>query len=263
LKDRVYIAVPTPGHIDKEALAGLLAPSTDPELTWSVRPEGHSLLTKTFNDHLCAAMNERSEHGWNKFVLHHSDVECEVGWLDKLRYAYYLSGAQVISAVLPIKDGRGVTSTAKRGKNGNIIRVTMHHLWGTPCLPDIFTIDNFEGNEEGDHLLLNTGLMMFDLNEEWVIPWMLSEGFCQRDRIFQDRDGKFVAACLPEDWGFSVYCDKNKIKTAATKTVKASHLGRFGFPNWRDWGNWQYDEGDSKHKASTLQNTDPIPSSER
>lgn len=251
ITERIFIAVPTMESVHKAALPGLTAPSNAAHRLWSVRPEGHSLLPKTFNDLLCMALNERRQYGWQYFVMHHSDLEAEVGFLDKLMDIYHYCrktyDARVLSVTIPIKDRRGITSTGKRGQNKNIVRVTQHHLWGEPCLPDVFGVESFADNAEGDHLLINTGLMVFNLNDEWVEPWVLDEAFCLRDKVFKDPvTGNFIATCMPEDWGFSVYCHRHNIKVMATKAIKVAHHGSFDFPNWHKWGNWEMDEGDKK-----------------
>ncbi len=243
MTERIFIAVPSMEHVHKNAVPGLCAPSTSGSRAFAVRVYGHSMLNKTFNDLVCMAMNERAEYGWRYFVMHHSDIEAEIGWLDKLMDEYRRVGADVLSAVMPIKDARGVTSTGRRDKDGRITRVTMDELWGGRPLPDTFCIDDLS-DAEGDHLLINTGLMVFDLEAPWVEPWLLAEGFCSTDKVFKDPvTGKLSASSFTEDWSFSEYCHTHGLKCMATKVIKCTHHGAAGYDNFRSWGDWKHDEG--------------------
>lgn len=243
MNERIFVAVPTPEHVHKRALPGLCAPSLSRTRAWCIRVEGHSMLNKSFNDLLCMAMNERSDYGWRYFVMHHSDIEAEIGWLDKLMDEYHRVGADVLSAVMPIKDPRGVTSTGWRNKAGVVTRVTMDELWGKEPLPMTFCIDDLS-DQEGDHLLINTGLMVFDMEASWVEPWLLAEGFCSTDKVFKDPvTGMFSASSFTEDWSFSEYCHAHDLKCMATKAVKCTHHGAAGYDNFRSWGEWKKDEG--------------------
>ena len=241
-QERIFIAVPTSEHIHKYALPGLCAPSRSPNRAWVVRPYGHSMLNKTFNDLLCMALNERKTHGWRYFVMHHADQESEIGWLDKLMDEYHRSGADVLSVVIAIKDRRGVVSTGLRGADGRITPFTVREVLDS--LPsDTFGIEDVP-HADGDHLVVNSGLMVFDLTASWVERWALDEAFCSVDKVFKDPvTGKFSASCLTEDWSFSAYCHLHGIRCKATKVVKVTHHGSAGFTNFERWGDRDRDEG--------------------
>jgi predicted O-methyltransferase YrrM len=131
--------------------------------------------------------------------------------------------------VIPIKDDRGMTSTAldapcgDRPQDWSPKRFSMTEIL---AMPPTFTDPN---------ILLNTGLFLLDLNA----PWLDLEKICFRfeDKIMRYR-GRLMAFMKPEDWNFSK--DARKLgctKQYATREVTVQHRGLTIFPNNQAWGN--------------------------
>src|SRR6185369_4047614 len=71
-----------------------------------------SLLCDNFNQFWALARNNYEAGCIDGFAMIHADVEAEGGWLDILHEEMLAVGADLISARIRIKDGRGFTSTA-------------------------------------------------------------------------------------------------------------------------------------------------------
>ena len=82
------------------------------------------------------------------------------------------------------------------------------------------------------NLLVNTGLMLFDLREPWVDGLV----FSIRDFI-QVKDGVPKAFVEPEDWRMSRYIHSQGYPVRATRAVELAHYGSLGWTN-----QWQTDE---------------------
>src|SRR5262245_17498739 len=77
---------------------------------------GGSLLASNFNRIWCYALNlvhhgERVDY----FAMLHDDIDPEKYWLDKLIDELEAQELDLLSVVVPIKDRRGMTSTALAG----------------------------------------------------------------------------------------------------------------------------------------------------
>jgi hypothetical protein len=113
-------------------------------------------------------------------------------FLDKMVDLMEKTGADVLSAVIPIKSQEGMTSTALDEPVGDmplewrVKRLTMREIFEK--YPPTFTTDT---------LLVNTGLMLVDLQKPWVFDESLV--FTIRDKILRYR-GQRVPAIVPEDW---------------------------------------------------------------
>src|SRR4051812_1607979 len=70
--------------------------------------EGLSLLPWNCNRHWCAALNHRRSDQLQWFAMLHADVAPEPWWLDKLIAEAEKQGADLLSAIVPIKDERGL-----------------------------------------------------------------------------------------------------------------------------------------------------------
>lgn len=222
----VLIGVPSyDGTIAAETAKGLLAPGT--KTRYTAMMHGSSLLCRGFNFMFSLALNAR-EQGVTHFLLHHADIGPEEGWLDKMMEIMKREGADVLSAVSPIKNQEGLTSTALdedwRGQTAFICprRLTLNELYND--FPPTFTHPK---------LLLNTALMLIDLSKPWV------ENICFRmeDRIIRNKDGKFEAGGCSEDWVFSRDARALGARLFVTREVTLNHFGRAMFPvNGNDWG---------------------------
>lgn len=164
---------PPSGH----AVPGRLASKRDPEgIQVDRRVTESSLLARGFNQ--CWAYALSAEYDY--FVMLHSDIVPQAGWLEKLIELIELSPAHqpsqrvydVVSTVIPIKGPLGITSTAV-GETHNIFgllkRLTMREVYK---LPETFTVaDIYESGLLPDSpvigtrgpLLVNTGCFIANL----------------------------------------------------------------------------------------------------
>lgn len=185
-----------------------------------------------FNELWCDALNSQS--GCEIFCMMHDDVIPPPGWLDVMVDELESSGADILSAVIPIKDFRGISSTAFMDKDtGKPQRLTM---------TEAQSLGTFTAEDAGfpnHHLLINTGLWVCRLNQDWNKEVC----FTIRDRIV-NIDGKYHAQGFSEDWMFGLWASKRGLKVMATTKVPVKHLGHFEYPAGA-WGEWQTD-----HSAS-------------
>jgi hypothetical protein len=231
----IFLAVPHYGELVPEAVPSLMQASTRPEKNRILlNTNGSSLLALNFNMLWTTALNKRESHKITHFAMHHSDVAAEAGWLDRLLAIMNGHHLDVISTILPIKDGKGLTSTGIYDTNGMITRKTMGEVENRDA-PLVFT------PTPPDKLVFNTGLWVCDFTK----PWVEKVCFTINDEIVRLSDGTFAATAMPEDWGFSLWCQDNGLRVGATNAVKATHYGRHGFPNQGAWGTWDTDKGDN------------------
>jgi hypothetical protein len=199
---------------------------------WDVKSShlGSSIAPHNFNCLLCEALNHRQSHRLRWFVMLHSDViPIAPSWLDDLLDLHAFSEADVISVVLPIKDGNGLTSTALDTDPWRPRRLTMTEIMDAP---ETFDCD-YARRTWGADLLVNTGLMAFRLDKDL---WPERVVFNFRCTIRRDEAGLFVADVEPEDWGFSRWCNAQGLKLVVTRRIPCLHKGRAEFNNCLAWG---------------------------
>lgn len=216
-----------------------------------------SLLNLAFNRCWANALNGRKEYGTTHFAMQHSDIIPIGGWCDVLIDEMDRNGADVCSAVVPIKDSRGLTSTGIRnGGTGDTRRLTMSEVFQ---LPETFTVEDLQeigihsaGREhsvKGDFLAINTGLWVCRFTEAWAEP-PIFPGFMSCDQIRRMDDGRAEAVCLPEDWAFSEWAYNHGLKVCATRKAPLVHFDgpasktTSEYRNDHVWGEWQTDQGD-------------------
>ncbi len=222
MKEEVFIGVPAYGNVVPEALPGLVVPTWGHGRTFTVIPHRDSLLAKAFNWLVCRALNEMRIFGWTHFLLHHADIGCEIGFLDRLLTEYHAHDLDVLSAVIPLKDDSDHVSMALKSLRGPGRNLTMAEVRRYPTTFDIESV----AHEPGDILLYNTGLMLFDLRRPWVRKWILEAPFTIRDWVVENPEtGDLEARCISEDWGFSAYCHQHGIRVKATRAVVVHHHG--------------------------------------
>lgn len=230
--------------------------------------KGCSLLASSFNGEWCTAWNNPDTDYW---CLVHGDIEPESGFLSKLVDELEENNLDVLHVVSPIKDDRGITSTAV-GRNDNewamVRRLALKEL---ELLPKTFTIEHCIKNlvwkddtpfadlldvnyTDPLCLLPNTGLMLVRR-----APWVHTfPGFTIRDRICQYKDGHIwppnfsseysltetpmvtnallITQVVSEDWNFGHWLARRGIRVGGTKAIKLGHWGDYVFPNFRWWG---------------------------
>lgn len=187
-----------------------------------------SFLPGSFNNCLIWGLDLRDRGIATHFAMIHSDIEpIEGGWLDQLWGEMQRTGATVVSAVSPIKNSEGKTSTAiaKRDQPWDIIR----HIYVDERndLPDTFgPADVCEPDEV---LLINTGLWLADLRHPF---WDTFAGFDTHCKI--DRDEEFRRKCYwrTEDWEWSRAMAEAGVEYRATWTVLLHHHGNMFWSNY-------------------------------
>ena len=201
----------------------------------------------------CGAMNllwvkalEEYEAGLlDYFLMLHSDIVVESsGWIDTLVDIMTRTGADIVSAVSPIKDLLGITSTAldepmsDHPPQYRVRRLSMAEIMRRePTFTD-------------PKLLLNDGVMLVDLSKAW----------CDKVHFHFDdtilwHHGKRMTFCAPEDWNFSRDARANGAKLLyATREIRLRHIGEMAFENGHVWGTMATDQDDPawpmwKHEA--------------
>lgn len=205
-----------------------------------VDPRSFSLIPYNFNLSWCECLNRRAEFEVDYFMMLHADVKPEPGFAGKMLAEMRRSGAHVLSAVVPFKNNSGLTSTALDFNVMDIPlelprRLTMREV---AKLPETFSLaDCREIDARAIHLLVNTGLMLVDLNFVHALGKdrkLLC--FAEYDWLVEDQDGKLAPRVLSEDWYFSRMAASMGGKVMATRKIHLTHLGPAEYPNYGEWG---------------------------
>lgn len=219
-----------------------------PSFTVGIRAS--SLLPLACNWLWCLALNARETY--SHFLMLHSDIIPESGFMGKLLEIMEIKRAQVVSVVTPIKDRRGLLSTAlirrpsdpRRLENGRLRRLTLAELeslpetFGAPELAKLW--DWGEARDGSPALLVNTGLMLADLRGEWAER----VNFEMLDGIAQSAGGHFAPQVRSEDWQFSLLAAAAGAHLVATRAVALEHAGLAHYANREAWGDWEHDRDD-------------------
>ncbi len=155
------------------------------------------------------------------FALIHADIGAEPGWLSILEDERQKINADVISAVVPIKDDRGLTSTSVDDTGDP-------WLWRRITFTDIHKMPKtFTDADCGGPLCLNTGLMLVKFG-----PWVLKETdgcldirFRFEHAVRKEANGKRRVLFKPDDWLLSRDFRAAGLKLAATRVVQLNHCG--------------------------------------
>lgn len=175
-----------------------------------------SLLGRCFNECWVHALNKRPEV--THFLMVHADIMVLTPkWPQKMVELMTINKADVLSAVMPIKTPKMVTSTALETDDPwNPRKILIEEL---QLYPQTWTQPD---------LLINTGLMLVDMRK----PWVEKVYFTIDDQIRKDETGKWIAECKPEDWNFSRMVKAEGGTVWATQEIKALHWGRRPHANW-------------------------------
>lgn len=223
---RVLVGMPGYTGLTGPAAAGFYCCTADRSLV-KLRMQTGSLLGHNHNLLWCQALNGWKSGELTHFAMQHSDVEPQAGWLDVLLAELESTGLDVLGVPVPLKDERGLTSTAVARDDGDRWRVRKRlSLTEIHALPETFT-----GADVGGPLLLNTGLWVCRLGE-----WAERCWFTINDEIGLGADGKYAARVEPEDWFFSRRLNELGVKVGCTRKVRLTHRGAMGFPNDAPWG---------------------------
>jgi hypothetical protein len=185
-----------------------------------------SLLTKGFNQLWCEALNRRKPLGLTHFLMVHSDIAIVTdSWLKKMLSIADEYGADVLSAVSPMKTADGLTSTAiELGEPFPVKRYTLYEVHAGPA------------TWTHEKLLVNTGVMLVDFRK----PWVERIRFTNTDEILE-REGKYEARSLPEDWQFSRDARALGAQVFATREIRVEHFGSLNYSSGHAWGRLKED----------------------
>ena len=159
-----------------------------------------------FNNLWASALNLAEAGQATHFAMLHCDIAAEEGWLDILAEELERFDADMISAIVPLKDARGVTSSGIADPADRwhpLRRFTMCECFR---LPETFSAA--DAGHKGACLLHNDGCWMADLRQEKFRreypDGRLVADFQFPREIFRDpADGKFHVRAESEDWFFS------------------------------------------------------------
>lgn len=197
--------------------------------------QGSSMLPRVFNYLWTDALNLRSQHPITHVAMLHDDVAPAEGWLDTLLDEMEATGADMISAVVPIKTSHGLTSTAVNSQADPWVsrRLCLREVFN---LPETFGVHDVPWREPGACLLPNTGCWICRFDQ----PWVERVAFRFHNRIVKAPDGKWTAHDIAEDWDFGRQLAAFGCKALATRKVQLEHE----LPQWHNrhaWGDWPTD----------------------
>jgi predicted O-methyltransferase YrrM len=209
---------------------------------------GGSLLANSFNSSWCTALNmqERFEKNNEPYYIKywgllHDDIVPEDGWLKHLIEEADANEADLVSAVVPLKEFSGVTSSAidllgddpfDGGHWSVERRLTLteaHRQKPTFTAADLGFADR--------RLLANTGCWICRFDKPWIRE-VDERGnaklfFTINDRIRRDpQTGLWRTFVEPEDWFFSRQLQNVGGKVCLTTRVKLCHWGLTPYPNY-------------------------------
>lgn len=210
--------------------------------------QGLSLLARNFNLLFLKAIKYQMDY----FILLHADVGVTYkgalgSWVDVLIKLAVDGGFSAVSAVCPIKNHEGYTSTGmiadKRNAHG-IRRLTMTELKGMPrvitrdMLCDKLGLDR----KIAGAMLINTGCLLMDCKAFASMRW---PGFQICDMIEWSKRGTPRCYTLPEDWAFSAWMHEHGVPYVATTAVNIVHYGGTAYSTQgKPWG-VEHDSGES------------------
>lgn len=235
---RILIAQPSSGRVEPEASRALTMATKnglDGQIEVAVSRPRSSLLSHAFNLSVAHALNDKYDY----WCLLHEDIWPDDYWLDLLLQQMHTHDLDAIHAVSPIKDTRGVTSTAvaySGDRYAPVRRITTTELQN---LPVTFGIDELRQSldPDADRLLPNTGCLLL-CADTWLKDF---PGFTIHDRVIRAGDEWGVDVCS-EDWNFGHWCAENSVAVGGTRAVKIYHLGRHGYTSACGWGTWKTDQ---------------------
>jgi len=241
----VLVAMPVSGG-ETEISSALSAAVRAAERTLvSIKPEGGSCLPHVFNRLWVEGLG-RAGNPYTHFAMLHNDVEAAPNWVDTLIDEMDATGAVVMSAVVGIKDPKGVTSTGVGSPDDeyDYRRITATELHK---LPETFGLSHIAMSgiwpaeyTAGKRLLVNTGCWITRL--DWP-GWHAKDAdgflkffFEQRCRIQVWPDGHYCPEFSPEDWRMSRYVAREGGLVMATRKIRTVHYGKYGFASNSRWG---------------------------
>ncbi len=212
-----------------------------------------------FNTLWAMALNRAAAGEITHFAMLHADIAPQAGWLDVLLEECDKFDADLVSAIVPLKDHSGITSSGlgRLGEpfGGAYRRVAVRELPGLPATFDELDLARAYGSAKYARLPLlhNNGCWVCDLRkpvfraEEPVLvegrySVALAAMFAFPRRIVRF-NGQWCVQGESEDWYFSRRLWELGAQTYLTQRVKLSHLDAgTAYPNHGDWGAQEHDQ---------------------
>ncbi len=229
----VFLGVPNAGNIMPCCLTGISQATRKYKMV--MVPSQFGDICQNFNILWTMSLNLQEQMQITHWAMLHTDIEVSSGWLDTLIEEMDRVDADVMSAIVAIKDARGLTTTGLRTPG----------LWGTRrytmrevmALPETFCIDDLD--EPDQVLAINTGCWVCRFPaHSWPTKF---PGFCNDHRI-RWRDGEAQPEFDSEDWKFSDWAASQGLRVFVTRKVGTAHVGAYKFGNDTAWGSLQTDE---------------------
>lgn len=242
IPENVFLGVPT--HDGRLSIGTMYGSNTriSQNRTVLFKPFHFTNLECTYNILLCEALNMRKTYNLRYFAMLHSDIHPEEFWLDKLIDEADLYNADFMSAVVPLRDARGLTSTGMSDPDDPwqpACRLTLRQL-RHPDFPETFDTEMCrEALEklpeelrlslpEGSELLNNTGCMLLRIDR----PWSEKIFFHKHDTIIFE-DNMWQPMSWTEDWLLSQELHEAGAKVMSTRKVTLGHVGNTA-PFWNN-----------------------------
>lgn len=215
-------------------------------------PNVNSSLGHCFNGLLCDCYAKQADHDITHFAMIHGDVVPESYWLSTMLEELERVDADVLSAVLAIKDSQGVSSTglfyADR-PDWPTRRLTFTEIHKSR-LPRTFNhqdlIDNgLATGKDGEVMVINTGLWVARYKKPWFQDNKVVFRQTHEIKKLPRPDGKgdyLQCWFMPEDWWFARDLASWGARVYATSCVSVNHVGNSLFPNADPWGTAITDE---------------------
>jgi hypothetical protein len=220
----VLIAIPSYDETINLHTATAIMEASESRPSTGIAFAASSFLTLIFNQLWCHALNTPSVEAW--VMLHADIIPNDKRWLQKMLKVASDTGADIVSAISPIKNLEGTTSTALAKRDGS--RFEQRRLTIAECneLPETFNARDvaklFGWDPANAVLLVNTGLMLVAMRKHEILETML---FHINDAIIKDEHGKFVPCAESEDWEWSRQADAKGLRVVATRVVPIVHIG--------------------------------------
>ncbi len=190
------------------------------------------------------AINQFNEGG----ATHYCRIDCDVipikpNWLGVMVEELQKHDADIMAAVVPIKDDRGLTTTCidDTGDIWSPRRLTMTEIFDRH---ETFT---------DPKILLNTGLYLVDLSKPWVQAknpdGSLAVSHHMRNKVVMGSNGRWEARMRSEDWELSRDVRKvGGVRQFATRKVELYHEHQH-YANWKVWGTERADPENARNLA--------------
>jgi hypothetical protein len=190
-----------------------------------------------FNQILAWCLNAVRDGEADIMAMLHTDIEPQDYWVDILEDERQRLDADMVSALVPIKDTRIVSSSGIREAADPWLYPRVFTMAEAEQFPETFNAADV--GYPGGCLLHNNGCWIADLRRP-VFHQVDDDGLLIAMFDFRRRirlaDGKFVFECEGEDWLFSRKLYELGATTYVTRKVSLTHEGSFRYPCRGGWG---------------------------